>query len=265
MRQSQKMEAVGRLAGGVAHEFNNMLTVILGLSELLLQKPLPDSTQADMIRQIHRCGQRAAEMTRQLLAFARKQVLASVAVDLNTLVADMAKLLPRLIGEAITVVTELDPNAMPVNADAGQIEQVLVNLAANARDAMPHGGRLTIRTQAGPPADHVGPGATTILVVEDSGHGMQDHVRQRIFEPFYTTKATGKGTGLGLAVVDGIIGQSGGRINVESLPGAGTKFTICLPAAGAATRGDETVAVPPWRTTARKRSWLSKTSRKFAA
>lgn len=248
LRQSQKMEAIGRLAGGVAHDFNNLLTAINGWGEILLQELPANDYRPQFAEEITRAGERAAELTRQLLAFGRRQVLAPKALDLNTTVASMHKMLTRLIGENIQLVTELDPNLGRVKADPGQIEQVIMNLCVNARDAMPAGGTLTIATsnviipdhlsQAGRPGD-LKPGAYVVLAISDTGIGMDAETQARIFEPFFTTKAQGKGTGLGLATVYGIIFQSGGHIAVQSRPGCGTTFYISLPQVAAAVERQE--------------------------
>jgi two-component system cell cycle sensor histidine kinase/response regulator CckA len=239
LRQSQKMEAIGQLAGGVAHDFNNILNVILGYTELLeRQTTLPDS-QREKIEEIHKAGSRAAALTRQLLAFSRKHVLQPRVLDLNLVIDDLGKMLRRLIGEDIQFVTSFRTGLGCVKADPGQIQQVIVNLAVNARDAMPKGGRLVIETtnvildeeyarlhagaRAGP---HVS------LSVSDTGHGMDAQTLAHLFEPFFTTKAPGSGTGLGLATVYGIVKQSGGHIAVRSEPGHGSTFTIYLPRAG---------------------------------
>ena len=236
LRQSQKMEAVGRLAGGVAHDFNNVLTAIFGYADLLLDGfDLTDPRRSD-VEEIKRAAHRAASLTRQLLAFSRKQVMQPRRVNLNEIIENLRTLLMKLIGDEIELVITTDPDLGDVKADPGQIEQVLMNLAANARDAMPEGGRLTATTanddlQLDDATALVGiePGKFVILTVSDTGHGVPEHVRAHIFEPFFTTKEQGKGTGLGLATVYGIVKQSGGWIYLDETPGTGASFRIYLP------------------------------------
>ncbi len=234
--QSQRLEAVGRLAGGVAHDFNNVLTAILGSTELLLLDTPPGAPQREELEIIRDAGVRAQELIRQLLAFSARQVLQPVVLDLNSLVKNITKLLRRLIGEDIELVTALAPDLGNVRADPGQLEQVLVNLAVNARDAMPAGGRLTIETHSVAVPDSrasqhgpVPPGRYVVLRVTDTGVGMDPETQQRVFDPFFTTKPRGKGSGLGLATVYGIVRQSGGDVTLESAVGAGSTFRIYLP------------------------------------
>jgi two-component system, cell cycle sensor histidine kinase and response regulator CckA len=246
LRQSQKLEAIGRLAGGIAHDFNNLLTVITGYSGLLISTLPPDDPNAKTVEEIRFAADRAASLTRQLLAFSRRQVLQPKVLALNTSVTHMEQMLRRLIGEHIALNTELAPDLGLVKADPNQLDQVLINLAVNARDAMPHGGRLTIATDnvcidtadAAQQSADLQPGTYVRLCVSDTGRGMNAETRAHIFEPFFTTKGPGEGTGLGLATVYGIVRQSGGTIIVRSEPGAGTSFRIYLP------RLPDTVAPP---------------------
>jgi PAS domain S-box-containing protein len=239
-RQSQKMEAVGKLAGGVAHDFNNLLCVIMGFSAMLVRGLPEDGPLRSYAREIERAAGRATTLTRQLLAFSRKQMLEPRPLDFNALLADAQMMLRRLIGEDVELVTKYAPDLLPVRADPGQIEQVLLNLAVNSRDAMPGGGTLTISTAnvvldqrggafSGPGAAETPPGRYALLEVTDTGCGMSEAVKARAFEPFFTTKAVGKGTGLGLSTVYGIVKQSGGHIELTSVPGRGTSFRIYLP------------------------------------
>jgi PAS domain S-box-containing protein len=232
LRQAQKMEAVGRLAGGIAHDFNNILTAILGTCSLLQRDLPPGSRSREDVDEIQRSASRAAGLTRQLLAYSRRQVLQPEVLDLNVVVSEMDKMLRRLIGEDIELVTILGDDLGRVMADPGQIEQVVLNLAVNARDAMPQGGRLTIRTansNSAPAPGSADTPARVLVSISDTGIGMDDRIRSHLFEPFFTTKEVGKGTGLGLATVYGIVRQSGGSISVESTPGKGSTFTVLLP------------------------------------
>jgi two-component system, cell cycle sensor histidine kinase and response regulator CckA len=223
-RQAQKMEAVGRLAGGVAHDFNNLLTIISGNVHLIQHLPPGDPEFPQLLDDVHDAAERAAALTRQLLTFSRKQPTRPVVLDLNEVVSGLASMLRRLIGERITVRTHLAPEPIRVRADRGQLEQVVMNLAVNAKDAMPDGGALTITT-----SEITGQGRFARLTIADTGVGMSDEVKRHLFEPFFTTKEVGKGTGLGLATVYGIVEQSGGTIEVESAPGTGTTFSVRLP------------------------------------
>ncbi|NUQ21052.1 MAG: response regulator, partial [Gemmatimonadaceae bacterium] len=238
LRQAQKMEAVGQLAGGIAHDFNNILTAITGFSELLLAETPPDDERYDSITEIRAGANRAAALTRQLLAFSRRQMLRPRLLDLNSTVREIEAMLRRLIVEDITLIISLDPDIGWVRADPGQLEQVLVNLVVNARDAMPRGGALTIETsnvdfrEAERNGQHhvtIPAGEYVRIAVSDSGLGMDEATRARVFEPFFTTKEAGKGTGLGLSTVYGIVKQSGGYVWCYSEPGAGTTFKIYLP------------------------------------
>jgi two-component system cell cycle sensor histidine kinase/response regulator CckA len=235
-RQSQKMEAVGRLAGGVAHDFNNLLTVITGYSQMVLDTFSAEDMLRGYVEEVLRAAESAAALTNQLLAFSRRQVVQPQVLDLNTLVVNVDKMLHRLIGEDIELVTALSPSLPKIKVDPGQFQQVLMNLVVNARDAMPDGGRLTIETTAArfkerdaPPG--LAPGNYVELSVRDTGKGMDEEIRRRLFEPFFTTKARGKGTGLGLSTAYGIVKQSGGDIWVTTEPGKGSQFQIYLPAA----------------------------------
>jgi two-component system cell cycle sensor histidine kinase/response regulator CckA len=236
LRQAVKMEGIGRLAGGIAHDFNNLLTVIGGRSYILLsQLPAGHAMRRDLLL-IQQTGDRAAALTRQLLAFSRKQTLTPAVIDLNETVSGMRTLLERVLGEDVELIMDLDPSLGHVTADPGQLEQVIINMAVNARDAMPEGGQLTLETR------HVdvdptyarqrvemAPGPYEVVSISDTGVGMDAATVARVFEPFFTTKAVGKGTGLGLATAYGIIKQSGGHVTVSSEPGSGTTFRIYLP------------------------------------
>ena len=258
LRQSQKMEAVGRLAGGIAHDFNNLLMVIMGHGELLRRSLEANDPRLRKVQHVMGASERAARLVRQLLAFSRKQVMEPQVVDLNALVSDTARMLRPLLGEDVKVVTRLDPALGRVRVDPAQIEQVLMNLAVNARDAMPSGGTITLETadvsvQA---SGETAPARHAALTLRDTGHGMDEKTRAHAFEPFFTTKAGTGGTGLGLSMVYGIVQQSGGQIAVESAPGHGSCFRILLPcaegpveareagpAAAAPSAGGETVLV----------------------
>jgi PAS domain S-box-containing protein len=225
LRESQKLEAVGRLAGGIAHDFNNLLTVIRGNAELLAAAP-EEVPAAELIDDVRAAADRATGLVRQLLAFGRRQPARPVVLDLNDAVADLAGMLRRLLGERVAVATVLSPDPVRARIDRGQFEQVVMNLAVNAKDAMPHGGTLTISTAAAAADDGR---RYARLVVSDTGVGIPPEVRDKIFEPFFTTKAVGKGTGLGLATVYGIVQQAAGRVVVDSVVGAGATFRVDLP------------------------------------
>jgi len=236
LRQSQKMEAVGRLSGGIAHDFNNLLGVIIGYSESIEHRLNPNDPLRKSAEEIRKAGERAASLTHQLLAFSRQQVLQPQILDLNALVTDMGKMLRRLIGMHIELTTKLAPELGQVKAEQSQIEQVIVNLAVNARDAMPEGGALLIETSNLDVNENLAssfpflqPGPYVLLTVTDTGIGMDANTRRHIFEPFFTTKGPGKGTGLGLATVYGVAKQSGGGVIVDSEPGKGSTFRIFLP------------------------------------
>ncbi len=250
LRQSQKLEAVGLLAGGIAHDFNNLLTVMLSASRFALDAAPAEGPLREDVEQIHAAGQKALALTQQLLAFGRKQILEPRLIDLNGVVADAEKLLGRVLGERVALRTELAPGLGAVLADPGQIHQVVMNLAVNARDAMPRGGTLTIRTSSAggegcsPQVCKVPGGACVRLTVEDTGVGMDAATRARVFEPFFTTKPVGKGTGLGLSTVFGIVKQTGGDVRVWSEPGKGARFDVCFPRAGDAPDPEPSRSVP---------------------
>ncbi|MGH7476199.1 MAG: MHYT domain-containing protein [Longimicrobiales bacterium] len=246
LRQAQRLEALGRLAGGIAHDFNNLLTAIKGHTELLLTGRSDAGDDHEDLVEIDKAADRAANLTRQLLAFSRKQVVAPQILDLNAVITSMERMLRRLIGEDIELHTELTAGLDHIEADPGQIEQLVVNLVVNARDAMPNGGRVTVSTQRVPPAGEgsraveLGPDGYVVLVVTDTGSGIDESTLAHIFDPFYTTKEQGRGTGLGLATVHGMVQQSGGHILVHTAIGAGTTFEVYLPASP-----EEAAPAPP--------------------
>ncbi|HTT65359.1 MAG TPA: ATP-binding protein [Bryobacteraceae bacterium] len=251
LRQAQKMEAVGMLAGGIAHDFNNLLTIINGYSQMLLGNLREDDDNRSSVEQIIKAGERAADLTRQLLTFSRRQVVRPKVLDLNVVMAGAAVMLRRLIGEHIELRIVAGPDLGKVHADRGQIEQVIMNLAVNSRDAMPNGGSLILETQNVQleethlaPRVTLKPGAYVMLAVTDTGAGMDAHTRSHLFEPFFTTKAQGHGTGLGLSTVYGIVKQSGGGIIVYSEPGQGTCVKIYFPAVHEEVTEDVTDSVP---------------------
>jgi signal transduction histidine kinase/CheY-like chemotaxis protein len=239
LRHSQKMDAVGQLAAGVAHDFNNLLTIITGYGELVLEALKPESAEYSMVSQIIRAGERASALTRQLLIFSRRQVVEPKVLDLNVIVGDAQRMLGRLIGEDVQLACSLDPDLARVKVDPGQVEQIILNLCVNARDAMPCGGKLTIETRnveldANYTHSHpeVRPGRYALLAVSDTGTGIDEKIRSHIFEPFFTTKGSGRGTGLGLATVFGIVNQNGGHIGLYTEVNRGTSFKIYLPQVG---------------------------------
>ena len=252
LRHAQKMEAIGRLAGGVAHDFNNLLTAIVGFTDLIVERLEPRDPTADDVREIRKAADRATALTRQLLAFSRKQFLTPTVLDVNETVSGLIHMLPRVIGEHIQTTTRLAPHLPRVWADSSQMDQVLVNLVLNARDAMPAGGHLTIETsfldmdeeQLSAERLTLQPGRYVLLVVTDTGMGMDDATRARAFEPFFTTKPKGKGTGLGLATVYGIVDQSGGGIALDTAPGRGTAVRIFLPVTSATKGSDDKSNAP---------------------
>ena len=234
LQHAQRMEALGRLAGGIAHDFNNLLTVVSGRTAMLLATGCSDRERAGL-EAIQGATDRAAALTRQLLAYSRRQTFSPAPLDLNAMLAEFLPMLRALVGDSIELVTDLAPQLPLIFADRGPLEQAVMNLVINARDAMPNGGPLRLATALAPPEDspagkHHGPRVR--LQVTDSGAGMSEEVQQRIFEPFFTTKEPGRGTGLGLALVYGIVEQSGGEISVRSALGQGSTFTIFLPLAG---------------------------------
>ena len=260
LRQAQKLEALGRFAGGVAHDFNNLLTAIQGYTSLVLLDLGPHDPHREDLEEIRKASERAAALTRQILAFSRRHVIEPATIDLNQTIVDLERLVPRLIGEDVAVVTALDPELVPVRADPRQLEQVILNLVVNARDAMPEGGRLTIETASdlvtesdARASPDLPPGRYAVLTVSDTGTGIDPAILPNIFDPFFTTKEPGRGTGLGLATVYGIVKQGGGHVEVETALGAGASFRIYLPASdesltaewaapsGPGPRGSETV------------------------
>jgi nitrogen-specific signal transduction histidine kinase/CheY-like chemotaxis protein len=254
MQQIEKMEAVGQLAGGIAHDFNNLLGVIIGFGDLLAKDLGPDHRGAPRVREIHKAAERAAMLTRQLLAFGRRQVLQPTVIDVNEALRETERMLRRLIGEDIDFVTHYAPDLGHVKVDQGQLDQVIVNLAVNARDAMPSGGKLIIET-ANVDFDEayvrtrpdVRAGAYVMLAISDTGHGMSADTLAHVFEPFFTTKGPGKGTGLGLATVHGIVQQSGGHVAVYSESGRGTSFKVFLPRIDEPVNAREAVVQPGTR------------------
>jgi signal transduction histidine kinase/CheY-like chemotaxis protein len=251
LEHSRRLEAIGRLAGGVAHDFNNLLTIIVGYADFLRRGLVPADPLQREVSEIARAAGRATDLTRQLLAFSRKQILRPVVLDPNDAMAEMDSLLRRIIGEDVTLVTCLDQTRCRVRVDRGQLEQVVVNLAANARDAMPEGGTLTLETASvyldvdfTRGKEGLAPGTHVMIAVSDTGVGMDEETQARIFDPFFTTKEVGKGTGLGLSTVYGIVKQSGGHVTVRSEIGRGTTFRIFLPAVAAPEGNGDAPFVP---------------------
>jgi hypothetical protein len=252
LRQAQKMDAVGQLAGGMAHDFNNLLTAIGSSADMAIEQQGEAGALGEHLVEIQRATARAADLTRQLLAFSRRQVLHLESVDLAEVLVEAERMLRRLIGEAISLETRMEPGVPPVRADRSQLTQILINLAVNARDAMPDGGTLTLatgtRTVSTAEARRtrgLAAGGYSLLVVRDTGVGMDEAVRSRIFEPFFTTKEPGKGTGLGLSMVYGIVKQTGGYVLVDSTPDEGSSFTIHLPVASTPPRPPKRAARRP--------------------
>jgi two-component system cell cycle sensor histidine kinase/response regulator CckA len=252
LQQSQKMEAMGRMAGGVAHDFNNLLTVIQGFTELIVSTQDPTASSKRYADELMKAAKQASGLTNQLLAFSRKQVLEPRLVNLNNIVSNIEKILRRLLGNDVTLFTNLDPHLGLVKTDPCQIEQVIMNLCVNARDAMPQGGSLTIETAMTElddsrtcEAPDLRPGSYVLLSVRDTGFGMDEATQAKLFEPFFTTKAPGKGTGLGLSIVYGIVKQSSGHVAVTSEVGHGTTFTIYLPQAEAPTSDKRAASLAP--------------------
>lgn len=252
LRQAQKMEAVGRLAGGVAHDFNNVLTVIIGHTDFLIDELGPEYKLIDDLEEIRRSAEHAATLTRQLLAFSRKQVLQAEVLDVNTVIFNTNRMLNRLLGEDIVLTTSTEAKVPKIYADPVQLQQIILNLAVNARDAMPDGGTLTIATAPFTVTQgmriqgvEIDPGEYALMTVRDVGCGMDEAIRAAAFEPFFTTKEPGKGTGLGLSTVYGIVKQSGGYVFIDSVPGAGSTFSIYLPATSKAYEDEYVVAPSP--------------------
>jgi nitrogen-specific signal transduction histidine kinase/ActR/RegA family two-component response regulator len=232
--EAQKMEAIGRLAGGIAHDFNNILTTIIGFASLLLTQDGPTDRDRDDLIEIERAADRAAGLTRQLLAFSRRQMLQPRTLDIGELIRELERMLIRLIGEHIEFNTSIDPDLDAVRADESQLQQVILNLTVNARDAMPDGGVLWIRARNSDGEERLPAGRYIEIEVSDTGLGMTDEVRERVFEPFFSTKPPGAGTGLGLSTVFGVVSQTGGTVDVESVLGKGSRFRVWLPSIGRA-------------------------------
>jgi signal transduction histidine kinase/ActR/RegA family two-component response regulator len=247
LREAQRLEALGRLAAGIAHDFNNLLTVVLGNATLLLRERGIEGASATAVEEMKTAATRGADLVRQLLAFGRQQRMAAKVLDLNAVVLGLGPLLSRLIGEQVRIAVAMAPGKAYVKADRSQLEQVIVNLVTNARDAMPGGGRLSIETALRDPEPGVPGPSWVVLSVTDTGLGMDREIRQRVFEPFFTTKPFGKGTGLGLATVHGVVQQSGGHVVVESEPGAGSSFRVFLPMTTEAIPAEEISGPAPAR------------------